>query len=57
MLISFGCVLPELVIEGWRELTSVVRLGSLEPYPDEPLVVVVALEGKNLPCPFYLYWV
>jgi|LauGreDrversion4_2_1035121.scaffolds.fasta_scaffold101070_2 hypothetical protein len=57
MLISFGWVLPELVIEGWRELTSVVRLGSLEPYPDEPLVVVVALEGKNFPCPFYLYWV
>ena len=57
MLISFGWFLPELVIEGWRELTSVVRLGSLEPYPEEPLVVVVALDGKNLPCPFYLYWV
>lgn len=57
IFISFLLFLLEL-IDGWREPASVVRRGSLEPWPEEPLVVVVAVEGKKLALPPYLlYWV
>jgi len=39
---------PEL-FEACLEAASVVRRGSLDPWPEEPFVVAVAVEGKKFP--------